>query len=213
MKHNLYMLRLIVLVLLFMLFIPIIALAGGDDITQSNDMNNQTAGDVLVGGDSSRALGLGFSHSLGDVDIANRSDCLASTSKSNIFRARQGLVYSPWCMANQYQAMGAYHMAALMRCAVPDVRVHFQTDGECVAANTFIEQVVQEVPRGEPEQDEDEDVHEQQALQHDADIDALTARLEALESAKEEPRQTIVQREEFLSEDRRERLRAIRDEE
>ena len=68
---------LLVLCFVAMVTNPVWADKDRGDVTQSNDMNNQTAGDV-IGGDmstgSNRALAL--SNGLGDVDIR---DCLGST--------------------------------------------------------------------------------------------------------------------------------------
>lgn len=101
---------------------------GGGDVIVDTVL---TGGDI--GGDSSKALGLGFSHSLGDVDI---NDCLASTQKSNILFGSQIVGLNKWCAAEVYDAKRLPDMAAKLRCDIPEISKHFTTFLECTAANT-----------------------------------------------------------------------------
>lgn len=106
--------------------------ASGDDIVQSNDMNNQTTGDVgLVTGDS-RAFA--FAHGLGDVDI---NQCLGSTQWGTILVSKQKLVLNKWCAAEVYDAKGMYSMAGRLRCQIPAIADLFTDPQQCVLENTW----------------------------------------------------------------------------
>ncbi len=136
-----------------------VILSGGD-----NTANNSAS----VGGSDTMAL----SHSLGDVDI---NDCLASTQWGTIIVSRQRVVLNKWCAAEVYDYKGLHHMAALLRCDIPEISEHFQTKPECVTANT----VQVEVPRGEPE-----------VLREESDVsdslNAVLSRLNELEARNSE---------------------------
>jgi len=97
---------LLVAAMLIMLFAP--TFADGDDIrvTQSNDMNNQTAGNVSTG--DTRA----FSLSGADMDI---DDSLAT--HSILFGLWQGTHLNPFAEAQVLDAQGKHRAAAEMRCS------------------------------------------------------------------------------------------------
>ena len=159
------------------------AKASGDDLFQSNDMNNQTAGSVVTG--ASKAIGLGFSYGMGDVDI---NECLVSTQKGNIIFGNQGFEYNLWCMGEVYDAKGLFRMGALMRCDIPAVRVHFDDDAACIAANeVVVAEPVEREPRFEEEEREDlEQIQMQQAVIVDR-LDGYDAqRRRAVSKAREE---------------------------
>ena len=109
--------------------LPLGALASGNDVDvrQSNDMNNQTAGSV-----SHSSEAWGFSYGLGDVDI---NDCLGSTQWGTILVSKQKLVLNKWCAAEVYDAKGLRHMAAVMRCDIPEIAKHFPDSEHCIVAN------------------------------------------------------------------------------
>jgi hypothetical protein len=144
-------------VLMLILVVDQIAEASGDRIKQSND--------VSVGGDDSTAVA--FGHALGDVDI---NDCLASTAWGTILISRQGVILNKWCAAEVYDAKGLPVMAARMRCDIPEVRKHFNTDNGCISANTAKASVAPVEVIKTPDKDE-EGYHE-----------ALEARLAAIEA-------------------------------
>ncbi len=109
-----------------------------DDITQSNDMNNQTAGDIIggdtiVGGASHRAIAVG-GVSLGDVDIAQ---CLASTQWSLLIAAKQKVILNMWCAAEVYDIKGMYPNAAKARCGIKDIRGWYTSDTSCIIGETW----------------------------------------------------------------------------
>lgn len=107
------------------------------NVTQSNDMNNQTAGDMLLGGDSSKALGLGFSYALGDVDLNEGRNCFVSTAKGNILFGRQKVELNPWCASLFYDANRKHEFAARLRCIIDDIIKQYDTKDECVIDQTL----------------------------------------------------------------------------
>lgn len=168
-----------VILLAFIAFLIVMAIwpqahASGDRITQSNDNNTQTSGDVItgdtiMGGDSSKAYG--FSHGLGDVDI---NQCLASTQFGTIVFSKQKVVLNKWCAAEVYDAKGMAHMAAIMRCAIPEIAEHFDDPSLCVDMNTARAPVPAMAMVIQPEDDDE----------HKAEFNALQARLDAIEAER-----------------------------
>lgn len=161
------------------------AWASGDDITQSNDMNNQTGGDINIAGDNSDSLGIGFAHALGDVDI---NDCLASTQWGTIIVSKQKVVPNMWCMGEVYDAKGMFDLAAKARCSVPEIRAWFDSDFACETANKWSGFVTIDPPAStgdvpEPaadccdEDEETRDVHEQEIALALARTESLEQRL------------------------------------
>lgn len=119
--------------------------ASGDKITQSNDMNNQTSGDVTTGdvstGDltggsqSNSSKSLALVNSLGDVDI---NDCLGSTQWATPLFSKQKLNLNKWCAAEVYDAKGMHAMAGRIRCQIPEVAALFEELQQCVLENTVV---------------------------------------------------------------------------
>lgn len=137
--------------------------SASDRITQSNDQNLQTTGDVNVGaGDS---LGIGFAHALGDVDI---NQCLASTQWGTILVSKQKVVLNKWCAAEVYDAKGLHGMAAMVRCDIDEIAKHFTDPALCVSANTMqrqgdelVDQIrAQDLMLASIEEDRDEEIRE-----------------------------------------------------
>lgn len=150
-----------------LVFLSALVEASGVDVRQSNDLNNQTSGNVVTEG--STALGLGFSYGMGDVDI---NDCLVSTQSGNIIFGKQGFEYNLWCMGEVYDAKGLYRMGALMRCDIPAVRIHFTDDSSCLAAN----EVGREVAEVAPVLDslyEQASRHEETEEQHEEELEQM----------------------------------------
>ncbi len=127
-------------------------LSGGD--------NTATNSAVISGSRS-----YGFAHSLGDVDI---NQCLASTQWGTILVSKQKVVLNLWCAGEVFDAKGLPQMAAIMRCDIPEIKRHFTTPAECIAANTAVFHV-------EPLVTESRDDEE------DERIEALYARMAAHE--------------------------------
>ena len=165
--------------LFLLLLLSPAALAGGPDIEQNTTTDVVVGDSVLTGGDNTAnnvasiegSKAYGFSHSLGDVDI---NQCLASKQWGTILISNQKLVLNKWCVAESYDARGLYEMAARVRCDIPEIAKHFDTTKECRKANTV---TVPEPPPPPPAASHDED-------EEDAH-DALLARLEAIESARD----------------------------
>lgn len=138
------------------------------------------AGD-MVGGDTSVSTGgnkaFAFAHGLGDVDI---NDCLASTQWGTIIVSAQKVVLNKWCAGEVYDAKGLYKMGGIMRCDIQEIRRHFETDLECVEANTMRVVTVQAPIEHTQER------HEEDAERHDYEISQLSAQYEALQQALSE---------------------------
>jgi hypothetical protein len=147
---------------LVILMIPVSALAGGDRITQSNDNNSQTTGDVLLGGSDNISISTG----LADVDIAQ---CMASKQTNVVVFGWQRNEYNLFCMSQYYDSVGLHHMAALLRCNIPIIRDGFERIEDCVDLNT-VRPI--EVPR--------------ETSYIEPDNSALLARLDALEAENQE---------------------------
>ena len=152
------------------------ARASGDRITQSNDNNAQTTGDVNVS-DSSDAVA--FGHALGDVDI---NDCQGSEQWGSVIVSRQYLKLNLWCAGLYYDSVGLHAMAARVRCEIREIGRLFDSPAECRYANTVSappdEPVSRSLPIEAPDDDEEEDTHA-------ADIEALRASVAALEAENE----------------------------
>lgn len=161
------------------------AVASGTDVEVENEI---VTGAVTVGGDKSKAFGLGRSSF--DVDI---NDCRESTSWDTVLVGKQGVRLNPWCAAEVYEAKGLFHMAALMRCDIPEIAEHFLTADECVIANT-VTHAVTHAP-APPEVDEDEDERDEMLMQQQTIIDVqqtelveVSQRLDQLERRRAQSR-------------------------
>jgi hypothetical protein len=99
---------------------------GGGDIDVTNE---------ILGGDTSisdKSLALGFGRSSFDVDI---NDCMGSEAWDTILMGKQKLVLNLWCAAEVYDAKGLRHMAAVIRCDIPEIARHFDDSAKCIVAN------------------------------------------------------------------------------
>ena len=181
-----------------------VAYGSGDDITQSNDMNNQTTGDVTGGNmstGSNRALAL--SNGLGDVDIR---DCLGSTQWATPLFSKQKLTPNWGCLAEFYLSAGKYELAAIAMCNT-EIRNEFTSEDECRMAHDF-------APVYEAAVIVEEDYEwreEQTAMQ--ADYDQRIDHLEQL--AQRKPTRQVtreVVQQPFLSDEKRAKLQALLDE-
>ena len=169
-----------------MLFAPVWA---GDRITQSNDNNAQTTGDVMnnIGGDDSLGVGIGLSYGMGDVDINEGQNCMGSEQKANVLWGRQELALNAWCAALFYELNGKHLFAAKMRCSIEEISMHYATDEEC-----WSDQDLTPPPTPEPTAEEveaEEEFHEEQQEQ----LIDLQSRLQALEEEEERERRVIAQ--------------------
>ncbi len=184
-----------------------VAYAGGDDIIQSNDNNAQTTGDVSVGGDSSKAFGVG----MGDVDIAQ---CMASKSTP----LYQWLKFNKWCMAETLDAKGLHEAAAKVRCSINEYSKVFQSNQECIALSTAETQEFPVKPSVDEDDEDGPDRHLEALYARVSDLETEKERIlqkmektsqKAREAARMEPK-TIIQ--DFITEDKRAKLAALRDE-
>lgn len=159
--------------------------ASGDRITQSNDNNAQTTGDVnvagpTIGGDSSRAFAVGTV--LGDVDIA---DCLGSTQWSTPVFGKQKLVLNHVCMAEFYLRAGKYELAAMALCNVKEIRKEFDDEAACEAAHDFTPPPAPApvvAPTAVEEIELEQDAQDEDIAQVRIEQQTLLARVEALEA-------------------------------
>jgi len=110
--------------------------ASGDDIEQET---NVVTGDQLVnvGGDLSKAYGLGFSYALGDVDLNEGRNCYVSVANGNILFGRQKVRLNTWCAALFYDANRKFKFAAKMRCSIDPIRQQYDTVENCVDGQTM----------------------------------------------------------------------------
>jgi len=92
---------------------------------------------TIVGGNSSKAFGLGFSYSLSDVDLNEGKNCYVSTASGNIIFGRQKVELNPWCAALFYDANRMHEFAAKLRCGIDDIISEYSTKDECVADQTM----------------------------------------------------------------------------
>lgn len=169
------MIKIIVLFLL----IPCLAIADKNDVTQSNDQNLQTTGDVNVGTGDSRAWG--FGHAMGDVDIAQ---CLGSTQWDTILGGQQKLVLNNVCMAEFYLKNGKWGLAAMALCNQPEILSEFSSEAECETAHDFTPVI--EVPIPGP-QITCEIEHEEAAMvQHEqqVELETIEQRVARIESGQ-----------------------------
>jgi len=166
-------------------------------VTQSNDQNINTSGDVSVGGDA-----FGVAHSLGDVDI---NQCLASTQWGSILVSKQKLVLNKWCAAESYDAKGLHQMAAMLRCDIPEVSKHFDSNTSCRAANTVSEPV--SVPSTDVI-DDDEEYHEEQRMEQMMLYEDLQAKIRNLEKKPKVTKQIIQQP--YLTDEQKAALRELK---
>ncbi len=172
------------IVILVFGFVDTIAWAGGDriDVRQSNDMNNQTAGDVIVnsasavknsvtvpvtqgpitqgsvtGGDvnvgGDKNRAYMLSNSMGDVDIGA---CYGSKHWSTPIVGNQGYTMLLVQCAERLDAMGLHLAAALMRCADETYADLFASRTECLQLSTIPDDVA--VPEPALGDDEDEEI-------------------------------------------------------
>ena len=146
----------------------------GDDITQSNDMNNQTAGDIANVTEGSTALG--FGRSSFDVDIAQ---CRESHAFDTILFGKQTVKLNNWCVALWYDSQGLHHMAAVMRCDIEEIAKHFPTTEGCIVANKLGGFV--SVPTGEfIDMKEAEEEHEREIAAQAEEVEAVKEQLAAV---------------------------------
>jgi len=174
--------------------IPSVSIATGLDVEVEQSQGN------LSVNDSSTALG--FAHSLGDVDI---NQCLASTQWGSILISAQKVVLNLWCAGEVFDAKGLPQMAAIMRCDIPEIKRHFETPAECIAANT-VTALPAPVMIDDSHFEEEEEYHQEQ-MQMQQDYDE---RIERLEARANRPRSTrVVEQKPLLSDDQKARLEEV----
>jgi len=107
------------------------------DVVSTLTGGDTTIGDTLIGGDSSKALGLGFSYALGDVDLNEGRNCYVSIAKGNIIFGRQEVALNPWCASLFYDANRKHEFAAKLRCGLEDIAAEYSNKNECVLDQTL----------------------------------------------------------------------------
>jgi hypothetical protein len=165
------------------------------DTRQSNDMNT-VSGSIDISGGSSKALGLGRSSF--DVDI---NQCMGSTSWDTILMGKQKLVLNWVCLTEFYIKTSQPELAAMAICNT-EMLDEFESEAECEAAHDFFVDVVEAMPMVAVEDDHD-----------DEDYRELAQKLEELE--QREPQvieRTVIQKQEFLSAEKRAALQEVLDE-
>lgn len=156
-----------------------------DRITQSNDMNNQTGGDI---NHESKALGLGRSSF--DVDI---NQCMGSTAWDTVLGGKQKLVLNWVCLAEFYIKTGQPELAAVALCNT-EMLDEFANEAECESAHDFLVEVAAAVaadPMASDHLDEEEEWHEEQ-MQMQQDYDDRLAMLEE-RASRPAPRPKVIE--------------------
>ncbi len=124
--------------------------------------------DVSTGDNSYSSRAYGFSHSLGDVDI---NQCIVSKQTGTFIVSWQGYDYNLWCMGEVFDSKGLWNMGALMRCDIPVIRSHFETDYDCLQANTVDQEVIESPQLTELyKQAARFDEHEESEERHDTEL-------------------------------------------
>jgi hypothetical protein len=164
---------------------------GDVDVLQSNDMNNQTAGDVnsVLESGSYESKALALSNVLGDVDI--RSKCLASTQWGTPLFSKQKLARDFTCLGFEWLALGAYENAMIAFCMDKDTLERYGGREPCEAAHNFEFVVIVQPPESsagaaEPpamaaESEDDDDYYEEQFLSQQVEIATAKQDLQAVE--------------------------------
>jgi len=130
------------IVIAILIILPILVFADeghGHHHDSGGVIGDLTGGDQLVniGGNSSDALGLGFSYTLGDVDLNEGRNCYVSIAKGNILWGRQKVKLNPWCAALFYDANREHKFAAEMRCSIDPIVEKYVTYKDCVKGQTM----------------------------------------------------------------------------
>lgn len=176
------------------------------DVRQSNDMNNQTSGDIdigmastlnagdMIGGDTSLSTSTKniavAAPGLGDVDIA---DCLGSTQWSLLVGGKQKLQLNHVCMAEFYLKAGRYDLAAQSLCNQPEILGEYDDELACEADHDFSPPPMPAMapePAALEQHYEIEEQHDEDLAMVQAQLTEVSAQLVALE---EQPPQQIVQ--------------------
>jgi hypothetical protein len=158
---------LLLLLVFALIIVAMTRTAFADRITQSNDQNLQTTGDVSIGSGSSNAFGVAG----GDVDIAQ---CYRSY---NYLIVWQDTKPNLLCQAELDDAKGLHKAAARKRCAVRAVARLYESHEECLAENTVSVAPPQSPAPALAEIPTQLAEHEEVEEQHDNRLDAIEAAL------------------------------------
>jgi len=168
----------------FLLFTLLIALAiglnqrayaSGDKITQSNDMNNQTAGNVLTGGND--AWGIGFSSPSFGAAI---SQCVATKASNWFFGAfsKQGVISNYHCMGLAYLRAGMVTAGEFYLCGYTELS---ELGDACPAAVAEFQRVI--APPPSDDDDGEEEYHAEQMAEQAMMYEDFQAKIRNLEDA------------------------------
>lgn len=166
------------------------------------------AGAIADGDVNLDTRSLALMNTMGDVDI---NDCRESEQFGTPLFSRQWIALNPWCAAEVYDAKGLHELAARTRCTIKEIKRLFDTDAECVAANTV--QATAPLPPAPVIHDRDEELERRLEI-NQAYTAELESRLNDLERlAQRAPtNKTVVQQVPYLSADKRAKLAELRDE-
>lgn len=156
-----------------------------DRITQSNDQNINTAGDVTTG--TGDALGVGFS--FGDVDIG---DCVVTKQTSILLVGWQRFDENPWCQAVVMYQMGQIDTAERILCRDTNIGTYYTDEIECRDAINLppLGEVVSAPEVVDEHLEDEEEYHEELLMeqqQFQVDLETKIAMLEEELQRKEQP--------------------------
>ena len=191
----------------------------GDPVTVTTD-TSLVGGNTsqLVGGDSHKALGLGFSYALGDVDLNEGQNCYVSTAKGNIIFGRQKVELNPWCAAMFYDANKMHVFAAVMRCSIEQIDGQYLNNEECIIDQTIAPEEIVASPAltelyGRAAQFvEDESEHQAQLEDLEQQVQQQQQQYDELAARRSRPRPTQSAAELYWTDERRAKLEAIKGE-
>lgn len=180
---------------------------GVDTLVEGSTFN---AGDTVLNSDSKS---LGLANGLGDVDIA---DCLGSQQWNSPLFGRQKLVLNKVCMAEFYLRNGKYKLAAMQLCNVPEILSEFDTEASCESAHDFTPPPAPPPPPAVSDEHRRQDeMYAEQLAMVQMQLSEIETRVEKAER-KPAPRpaapRTIIEQTQFIDDDKRAKLRALRDE-
>lgn len=175
---------------------------------QSNDMNNQTAGDITGGnvafsGKGSYAIGQGSF----DVDI---NQCMGSVARSFVFGlyGDQKLQQNYWCHAESLFRLHRYEAAAHIWCNKTYLGELYESVESCVADMGEPPAMPEPAPEEPVAADEYEDMHVAQLEEQQERIDELAA---LITRAPRTEKKTVYQQQPLLNERQRAALEELKE--
>jgi len=129
------------ILLIVLLFLPVVTF-GQHECQGNRNCNNGTPIDINQAFDQNidqafdgdESFGLGLSHSLGGVAVAQ---CLASTQWGSVIFSKQKVIFNLWCMAEVFDQKGMFHSAAQARCDIGQIADWYEDRESCVKDQTW----------------------------------------------------------------------------